>query len=277
MSIISRWTLGASVAAIPMVLLIGQNPTAPTVDRVGFPTNYQTTLKVLYVYDRPDNKSVRTVYANDPVFTVDTSTQNAYPYGSYILMETWRSLQDSSGVPILDSNGRFQKDPAATPTLFVMRKEKGFGVDYGPNRNGEWEYVAYHPDGSYQTTPQNSFSCAQCHLQATQWRDWVFRAGLHLDGAGGSGAGAAPAGVISSYQFVPGTMHVKAGSTITFYNQDVIAHQIVDDDSNGWQGPMIKAGGNVALQFSKTPFSWDWHFHCAIHPNMKGVIIVDSQ
>ena len=269
--IVAAFTLGVAL------MLIGQNPPAPTVDRVGFPTNYQTALKILYVYDRPDNKSVRTIYASDQVFTVDTSTQNDYPYGSYIVMETWRSLQDAQGVPILDPNGRFQKDPAASPTLFAMRKEKGFGVDYGPNRNGEWEYVAYHPDGTYQTTPQNSFSCAQCHLQATQWKDWVFRAGLHFDGASGSGAGAVPGAVISSYQFVPGTLHVKAGNTITFYNQDVVAHQIVDDDANGWHGPMIKAGGNTTLNFGKASFQWQWNFHCAIHPSMKGTIIVDPQ
>jgi len=277
MRIVKRASLVVSIIVGVAVLLIGQNPPAPMVDRVGFPTNYQTTLKVLYVYDRPDNKSVRTIYANDPVFNVTTSTQNNYPYRSYIVMETWRSLQDAQGVPILDANGRFQKDPTATPTLFVMRKEMGFGVDYGPNRNGEWEYVAYHPDGTYQTTPQNSFSCAQCHLQATQWKDWVFRAGLHFDGADGSGAGAVPGGVISSYRFVPGTMHVKSGSTITFYNQDVIAHQIVDDDPMGWQGPVIKAGSNVALEFGAVPFQWQWTFHCAIHPSMKGAIVVDPQ
>jgi len=132
------------------VLLVGQttSPPAPSVDRVGFPANYDTTMQVLYVYDRPDNKSVRTIYANAPVFTVTSATQNNFPYGSIIVMQTWRALQDAQGVPILDASGRFQKDPSATPTVFVMRKEKGFGVDYGPNRNGEWEYVAYHPDGT---------------------------------------------------------------------------------------------------------------------------------
>src|SRR5947208_2227176 len=142
-------------------------------------------------------------------------------------METWASLKDSAGNPILNVRGRFQKDPNATPTLFVMRKEKGFGVDYGPNRNGEWEYVAYRPDGSYQTTPQNSFSCAVCHLQANNPKDYVFRAGLHFFGA----SGGAPSIVFRDYQFVPNVLHVKMGSTITLYNDDVIAHTIVDDAS----------------------------------------------
>jgi plastocyanin len=259
-----------------VTLLTGQNPPAPTTDRVGFPTDYTKNMKVLYVYDRPDNKSVRTIYASDPVFTVTTSNQNDYPYGSILVMETWRSLQDSQGVPILDANGRFQKDPAATPTLFVMRKEKGFGEAYGPNRNGEWEYVAYHPDGTYQTTPQNSFSCAVCHLQATQWKDWVFRGGLHFDNA----SGAPPTGTIRDYTFVPGVMHVKPNSTVTIYNDDVLAHHIADDDPNGFSMPSdIKAGSSATLKFGTPPpgQSFTWTFHCAIHPSMKGTIIVDPQ
>jgi plastocyanin len=189
-------------------------------------------------------------------------------------METWASLKDSQTNPILDANGRYQKDPAANPTLFVMRKEKGFGAEYGPNRNGEWEYVAYRPDGSYQTTPQNSFSCAVCHLQATQWRDWVFRGGLHFDGA----SGANPAGVMRDYQFVPGLMHVKSGGTLTLYNDDVIAHHIADDDPRGFSmATDIKAGSSVVLKFGTTPTPFTWTFHCAIHPTMKGTIIVDPQ
>ena len=255
------------------IVLVGQtsNPPAPSVDRVGFPANYDTTMQVLYVYDRPDNKSVRTIYANAPVFTVTSATQNNFPFGSIIVMQTWRALQDAQGVPILDASGRFQKDPSATPTVFAMRKEKGFGVDYGPNRNGEWEYVAYHPDGTYQTTPQNSFSCAICHLQAGQGKDWVFRAALHFDNANG----AVPTGIIKDYTFVTGALHVKAGSTITFYNDDVVAHTIADNDPTGFVSSPIPAGSSIQLQFPNVPFEWD--YHCTIHPAMKGKIIIDPQ
>jgi plastocyanin len=257
-------------------LLTGQTtPPAPTVDRVGFPADYQNRLRVLYVYDRPDNRSVRTIYANDPVFTVTTGTQHEYPYGSILVMETWRALQNTQG-PILDANGRFQKDLAASPTLFVMRKEKGFGEAYGPNRNGEWEYVAYRLDGSHQTPPQGSFACAQCHLQATQSKDWVFRAGLAFNG----GSGANPGAVMRDYTFVPGTLRVKAGSTITFYNDDVIAHRIADDDPKGFaMDSDVRAGGSATLAFGTPPGGQpiEWNFHCSIHPQMRGKIIVDPQ
>ena len=264
------FSLGGTMAVA--IMLTAQNPTGPAVDRVGFPTDYAKKMRVLYVYDRPDNKQVRTIYANDPVFAVTTSNQNDSPYGSILVMETWASLKDSQTNPILDANGRFQKDAAATPTLFVMRKEKGFGAEYGPNRNGEWEYVAYRPDGTYQTTSQNSFSCAICHLQATQWRDWVFRGGLHFDGA----SGANPSGVIRDYQFLPAAIHVRSGGNVTLYNDDVVAHRIADDDPRGFAMLQdIKAGSSVLLKFGTVTTPFTWTFHCTIHPSMRGTITVD--
>src|SRR5262249_46782567 len=143
-----RHTIFCAAAAAGVLLLsnIGtaQNPPAPSVDRVGFPADYQKW-NLLYVFDRPDNKSVRSVYGNDAAARTGANDIFAYPYGSIVVMETWGALVDTAGNPVLNAAGRFQKDPAKTPTVFVMRKEKGFGVDYGPNRNGEWEYVAYHP------------------------------------------------------------------------------------------------------------------------------------
>src|SRR5215472_10905913 len=38
---------------------------APVEDRVGFPEGYQSTYQTFFVLDRPDNKQVRVIYAND--------------------------------------------------------------------------------------------------------------------------------------------------------------------------------------------------------------------
>jgi hypothetical protein len=46
-----------------------------TVDQVGLPTDYATTFRPFYVFDRPDTRQVRVVYANDtpmPVFHFST-------------------------------------------------------------------------------------------------------------------------------------------------------------------------------------------------------------
>jgi plastocyanin len=253
------------VCLVVVTVAFGQAP-APTEDRVGFPDNYQS-MNLLYVFDRPDNKQLRTVYSNDAAFSVQFGQQGAYPYGSVIVMETWRAMQDAQGNPILDVNGRFQKDPAAGPTLFVMRKERGFGTAYLDNRNGEWEYVAYRPDGTYNTPPQNSASCAICHKQAGQGKDWVFRAALHFN----NGSGAVPGGVFKNYRFVPSEMHMKAGSTLTIYNDDVIAHTITDDTPGGGDTGPIAAGKSVTL---KIDFPGEYDFHCSIH-NFKEKIIVE--
>src|SRR5262249_51090320 len=156
-------------------------------------------------------------------------------------------------------------DPARTPTIFVMRKEKGFGAEYGPNRNGEWEYVAYRPDGTLSTTPQNSFSCAICHLQATQSKDWVFRYGLRVNRA----SGAVPDGAIQNYRFVPGVITVSKGpSTVTIYNDDVVAHTLADDVAQSWGPVNIPAGSSVTLTLPPNQ-AGELNFHCTLHANMR--------
>ena len=70
-------------------------------------------------------------------------------------------------------------------------------------------------------------------------------------------------------------MHVKPGSVVTFYNDDVIRHNIVDDTPGAFVSPNIEAGSSVRLKFGDIPF--EWNFHCSIHPNMvHGKIIVDA-
>ncbi len=249
-------------------LALTQNPPAPTVDRIGFPADYETW-QVLYVYDRPDNKQVRTIFANPAAFAVKDGEQWNYPYGSILVMQTWACLKDAATNCILDANGRFQKDPAATPTVFVMKKDKGFGVDYQQNRTGEWEYVAYRPDGTYQTTPQNSFSCAICHSDAQKANDWTFRTNLHIYGWNGS----VPGIVMQSYQFLPNTLRVKAGSVVTIVNNDGPVHTVTDDANPGWDSGRIKVGDAVSVKFA---VPGEFNFHCSIHPSMRGKIIVEQ-
>ena len=136
---------------------------APTLDRVGFPTGYAKTFPILR--RRSDDKEQVTVYGNAPAASVTQFSALPYPNGSVLVMETMRLKPDSNGKPVED----------AVTGLHVMRREAGFGVDYGANRAGEWEFVEYRPDGSYITPPQKSASCAACHLKdAGPARDFVF-------------------------------------------------------------------------------------------------------
>ncbi len=246
-----------------------QAPPAPTVDRVGFPENYQTAYTKWFVYDRPDNRQIRTIYANDIANAVTADTQSNYPYGSVLVMETHNALRDAQGNPILDAEGRYQKDPAAIPGVFVMRKERGFGEAYGPNRTGEWEYVAYRPDRTFLTAPQASAACAICHRVSNQSEDWVFRSELRFIN---DGQGPLTDAVIHNYKFVPGEIRVKAGQPVTFYNADAIEHTITDDTPGGGDTGRMLGGKSVTVKFAAPG---EFSFHCTIHPSMRGKVIIE--
>src|SRR5215510_12727614 len=209
---------------------------APAVDRVGFPAGYRDTFKLFYVFDNYQNRQIRAIYANATAASVTPGQVFNFPYGSIIVFESYSVREDAAGEPLLDKNGRFI--PNALTTLFVMRKERGFGADYRELRNGEWEYVAYRPVGTYATPPSGTGSCALCHLTGgalplspqsrnigAQW-DYVFRPDLYF----GGGSGAVPKGVLQHYVFVPSTIHTRPGETVTIYNSDQLLHRIVADE-----------------------------------------------
>jgi hypothetical protein len=145
---------------------------APQVDRIQFPKNYAKTFTVLRTVPRLEKKEVITIYGNKQAASVTDPAQLPYPYGSIIVMEKSALKSDAEGKPVLDSENNPQKSEVLG--MHVMRREPGFGVEYGENRTGEWEYVEYLPDGGYITPPAKSFSCAECHLKAGPEKDWVF-------------------------------------------------------------------------------------------------------
>ena len=236
-------------------------------DRVGYPEGYRDTFTLLYTFDRPDTKRILVTYGNDRAVSVQRGEQGNYPYGSIIVQETWTAQLDAQGNPVLDSNGRFQRDQL-TGNIVVMRKEAGFGVEYGDIRSGEWEYVAYRPDKSYGTTPQNSGGCSNCHLQAGGGKDWVFRANLHFNAA----TGAVPDGVMKNYSYLPGALTVNAGRMVTVYNDDVVAHTVTLDNGS-YDSRQIRAGATISFKITEPG---EYPFHCALHPNMKGKIVVQG-
>ncbi len=253
-----------------------QSLPAPTVDRVGFPTGYKDTYKLFYVFDNYQNRQIRKVYGNAIAASVSPGEVFNFPYGSIILFESYSVQQDSAGEPALDDKGRFV--PNTLTTIFVMRKEKGFGVDYKELRNGEWEYVAYRPDGSTSTPPSSTGSCAQCHLTGgaltttrnvgAQW-DYVFRPDLYFAG----GSGAVPKGVLQHYVFVPSTIHAQAGETVTVYNSDQLLHRIVADDGSFDTGVM---GPGASFTLKAGAAGTSIAYHCTLHSRVKGKLVVDD-
>jgi plastocyanin len=273
--------VSAALFVIGSGLFVGHTQTlpAPTVDRVGFPAGYRDTFTKLYTFDNYQNRQIRVVWGNSVAAAVDPGTPWNFPYGSIILFESYTVLQDATGEPVLDANGRFT--PNQFTTVFVMRKEKGFGVDYKELRNGEWEYVSYTPDGAVATPPSGSGSCALCHLTGgglplstdskpwgAQW-DYVFRPNLYF----GGGTGAVPKGVLQHYVFVPATIHAQPGETVTVYNDDQLLHRIAADDGSFDTGLMVPgASFTLTAGASGTTVS----YHCTIHSRMRGKMVVDQ-
>jgi plastocyanin len=255
-----------------------QSLPAPTVDNVRFPAGYPAGYTLFYTFDNYQNRQIRKVYGNAIAASVKPGTVFNFPYGSIILFEGYSVKEDASGEPLLDENGRFI--PNVLTTIFVMRKERGFGADYKELRNGEWEYASYRPDGSNATPPSGTGSCALCHLTGgalalspasrnvgAQW-DYVFRPDLYFS----QGSGAIPDGVLQHYVFVPSTIHARPGQVITVYNSDQILHRIVADNGSFDTGVMAP-GSSFTLKAGNAGTAIA--YHCVLHTRVKGQVVVD--
>jgi plastocyanin len=88
-------------------------------------------------------------------------------------------------------------------------------------------------------------------------------------------APAAPAGaasatvVIKDFTFSGAT--VKPGATVTVTNRDGVSHTVTADANAFNTGP-LKAGAAVTLRAPTKPGTYT--FFCAIHPDMKGTLVV---
>lgn len=236
---------------------------APQTDRVGFPEGYKTDYKRLYVFDRFDAKSVSYICGNDAAATVKPG--EPFPYGSILVFESWRPREDPTGNLLPDENSHLVRQ--TLNAIFVMRKGKGYGEAYQDRRSGEWEFVAYRPDKSYQTAPQGSAVCSSCHLAgAGQGRDFVFRPQLIFVKDRYARSDATGAGEIglSRMAFAPNTFTVKAGTTVKWVNSKVdgIDHTVTAAD-NAFDSGVLKPGASFSFTFNAPG---TYQYFCALHP-----------
>ncbi|MCI0710305.1 MAG: cytochrome P460 family protein [Chloroflexi bacterium] len=248
---------------------------APSEDRVGFPEGYQEDFKLLFVFDRPDNRQVRVICGNDAAASREPG--EAFPYGSVLIMETWRVLLDADGNPLLDENGNYIR--GGLTGVFVQRKEEGFGEAYEEDRSGEWEYVAYRPNGDTFIPPSNTNACAACHLnQAGEDADFVFRMDLYHNPDEGFMHPTIEDNEVSIfiYEFMPMEITVPAGTTVTWINNDETSHTVtaVDEsfDSGELRSSLVEdPDASFSVTFDE-PGTYE--YFCSIHPRMTGVIVV---
>jgi plastocyanin len=75
---------------------------------------------------------------------------------------------------------------------------------------------------------------------------------------------------ITATRFVPGTVTITAGDSVTWRNADKAPHQVV---ANGGQfaSPILAAGKTYSHPFAR---SGTYHYHDGLHPTVRGTVVV---
>ncbi|MFH1181629.1 MAG: cupredoxin domain-containing protein [Candidatus Woesearchaeota archaeon] len=82
---------------------------------------------------------------------------------------------------------------------------------------------------------------------------------------------AAPADVelrIMNNAFAPSAITVRQGATVTWTNEDSVAHTVVSDS---FESPSLAKGQTFSHTFDT---AGTFTYHCSIHPNMTGTVTV---
>jgi plastocyanin len=77
--------------------------------------------------------------------------------------------------------------------------------------------------------------------------------------------------VIRDFMFVPSTLTVKAGTTVTWANKDEEPHTVFSD-TGLFRSGAIDTGEVFSFKFDKPG---TYHFLCTIHPRMVGTVVVE--
>jgi plastocyanin len=73
---------------------------------------------------------------------------------------------------------------------------------------------------------------------------------------------------IVNFSFDPAVLTINKGDTVVWANNDSAPHQIASANFNG---PVMSNGDGYSSTFNNTG---TFDYHCAIHPSMKGTIVV---
>jgi plastocyanin len=76
--------------------------------------------------------------------------------------------------------------------------------------------------------------------------------------------------VIKNFTFVPMSLTVQAGSTVTWANMDDEPHTVVSD-TGLFRSGAIDTSESFSFKFES---AGSYHFTCSIHPRMVGTIVV---
>lgn len=72
---------------------------------------------------------------------------------------------------------------------------------------------------------------------------------------------------IKQMKFVPDSITVNIGDSITFINKDVVSHDVTEEKSKKWTSKTLKRGETWSMIASE-----DVNYFCSLHVIMKGKI-----
>jgi len=153
------------------ILLAFATPAAAAPQDVRLPADWRETFVRYWEGDRlpPNDTQTGVAWANRTA--LESAKQGGpFAYGSILVLEVWKAKLDDTGKPILDAEGK--RIPDQLVMLGVMEKQPGFGAGWPEElRNGEWEYAAFKPDGTF--IERDYTPCLQCHKPLAD-SDYVF-------------------------------------------------------------------------------------------------------
>src|SRR5262252_8454677 len=76
---------------------------------------------------------------------------------------------------------------------------------------------------------------------------------------------------IANFTFGPQELKVKAGTTVTWTNEDDMPHTVVSP--NNFRSKVLDSDGTFSFTFT-TPGAFK--YFCSLHPHMTGTIVVEA-
>jgi hypothetical protein len=162
-------TLSAAIFAGVLVAgtIVVQVKAGP--ELVKFPADYDKSVRYA-VISNPRNKLYREFYTTQQAVDA-VKAGKPVPSGTWIVMKSYTSKQDASGVPLKGDDGHFVRD--ALSAYAVMEKRTGWGAQYPDAlRNGEWEYQAF-TQARAVNDKANIKACFECH-KPKSGEDYLF-------------------------------------------------------------------------------------------------------
>ena len=77
---------------------------------------------------------------------------------------------------------------------------------------------------------------------------------------------------IDNFTFAPKSLAVKAGTTVTWDNEDDIPHTVASS-AKLFKSKVLDTGGTFSFTFT-TPGVYE--YFCSLHPHMTGTIVVEA-